>query len=114
MNLFSGKGLAGVKRALSRFWALFIRHTWKLLGSGALAAASGLVYALGVYISVDTHALLQLLLAVLLQLAYWAFLVLSAPESLVLFLLLNVWAPTVVVLMLLFDPLADTFLQSED
>lgn len=63
MNLFSGKGLAGVKRALSRFWALFTRHTWKLLGSGALAAASGLVYALGVYISVDTHALLPLMLA---------------------------------------------------
>ena len=53
----------GWKKAIKRFWNIFTRYTWKLLGSGALATLSSVVYIVGLRISIDTHAMLPMLIA---------------------------------------------------
>lgn len=45
----------------------------------------------------------------LLQLAYWAFIVLSFPDTLILFLLLNFWLTTFIVTLVQYEPLDSTF-----
>lgn len=52
---------------------------------------------------------LRTLAATVLQLVYWAFVVLAVPYSLLIFLLLNFWLPMLAAMMLLYDPLDDTF-----
>lgn len=51
------------KRGLARFWEILTRDTWGLLAAGALAMVSCLVYAIGLMVSVDSHALLIALIA---------------------------------------------------
>lgn len=45
----------------------------------------------------------------LLQLIYWAFIVVGFPHTLVLFFLLNFWLPALLVTMVLYDPLDEIF-----
>lgn len=56
---------------------------------------------------------LRTLGATLLQLVYWAFIVIAFPHTLVLFFLLNFWLPGLIVAMLLFKPLKEVFLSNE-
>lgn len=53
---------------------------------------------------------LRTLGATLLQLVYWAFIVIAFPHTLVLFFLLNFWLPGLIVTMLLYKPLKEVFL----
>lgn len=46
----------------------------------------------------------------LLQLVYWAFIVVAFPHTIVLFFLLNFWLPGLIVTMLLYKPLKEVFL----
>lgn len=52
---------------------------------------------------------LKTLAATLLQLLYWAFIVITFPFSSILFLLVNFWLPELLTLMLLYPVLDDTF-----
>ncbi len=72
MGLFSpdlnGMGPGGTpepaeKRGIARFIEIISRDIFSLLASGALAMASCLVYAVGMKISIDSHALLIMLIA---------------------------------------------------
>jgi len=46
-----------------RLWTIFTRDTPGLLGAGLLATLSSLVYIIGLMVSIDSHALLPLLIA---------------------------------------------------
>ncbi len=67
-NLFEMKPGPGVrpdeprKKGLARFWEVFSRDWGRFLGAGALAAVSILPYAAGMVVSVETLALLPMLL----------------------------------------------------
>lgn len=50
------------KTGFARLWQLFTRDSLRLLGAGFLAVAGILVYAVGLMISIDSHALLPMLL----------------------------------------------------
>ena len=50
------------KTGLARLWQLFTRDSLRLLGAGALATASAAVYAVGLMVSIDSHALLPMLI----------------------------------------------------
>ncbi len=52
---------------------------------------------------------LKTLVATLLQLAYWGLIVMAFPDTLILFVLLNFWLPTLVVEMILYSDLDETF-----
>lgn len=51
------------KTGFRRLWTIFTRDTPGLLGAGLLAVLSSLVYIVGLMISIDSHALLPMLLA---------------------------------------------------
>ena len=50
------------KTGLARLWQLFTRDSLRLLGAGALTAVSSVVYAAGLMVSIDSHALLPMLI----------------------------------------------------
>lgn len=50
------------KRGLARFWEIMTRDTWGLLASGLLAVAGILPYAAGMFVSIEGHALLPMLI----------------------------------------------------
>lgn len=52
---------------------------------------------------------LKTLGATLLQLVYWAFIVLSFPDTLALFFLLNFWLPMLIATLIIYEPLDETF-----
>lgn len=64
MSLFSPDHSPSVSQSsgLRRLWTIFTRDTPGLLGAGLLAAFSSLIYSAGLFLSIDTHALLPMLI----------------------------------------------------
>lgn len=65
-NNFAGMGPEGgqtpePRTALGRFWRIYTHHSLGLLASGALAAVTALVYIAALFLSVESHGLIFVL-----------------------------------------------------
>ncbi len=66
-NNFNGMGPEGApapepRTALGRFWRIYTHHTLGLLGSGFLAAVTALVYIASLFLAIQTHGLIFVLI----------------------------------------------------
>ncbi len=65
-NTLNGMGPGGVQEreprtALGRFWQIYTHHSLGLLGSGILASVTALVYIASLYLGVESHGLIFVL-----------------------------------------------------